>query len=178
MLEKRLSQHTTNSIQEYDTAFSCRLSFSTDNTVRIFPIKPKFLENEWQYSFVKCRVVSEVFFVLFTCDKKTTNTTMSEINIDISKLPEDVREKLAELDLELSEGKLKIFKNWSIGIWFFLVQLSCLLLTSMNRGYSYYGPRHFLYFNWLINFYVHVNIPKTLIVRRTFRYKTTIEKIM
>lgn len=26
-------------------------------------------------------------------------------NIDISKLPEDVREKLAELDLELSEGK-------------------------------------------------------------------------
>lgn len=30
--------------------------------------------------------------------------TMAEYNIDISKLPEDVREKLAELDLELSEG--------------------------------------------------------------------------
>lgn len=30
---------------------------------------------------------------------------MAEFNIDISKLPEDVREKLAELDLELSEGK-------------------------------------------------------------------------
>lgn len=30
---------------------------------------------------------------------------MDESNIDISKLPEDVREKLAELDLELSEGK-------------------------------------------------------------------------
>lgn len=30
---------------------------------------------------------------------------MSDINIDISQLPEDVREKLAELDLELSEGK-------------------------------------------------------------------------
>lgn len=30
---------------------------------------------------------------------------MSEFNIDISKLPEDVREKLAELDLELSEGR-------------------------------------------------------------------------
>lgn len=27
------------------------------------------------------------------------------INIDIGKLPEDVREQLAELDLELSEGK-------------------------------------------------------------------------
>lgn len=29
---------------------------------------------------------------------------MTDINIDVSKLPEDVREKLAELDLELSEG--------------------------------------------------------------------------
>jgi hypothetical protein len=33
---------------------------------------------------------------------------MAEFNIDISKLPEDVRDKLAELDLELSEGKLGI----------------------------------------------------------------------
>jgi len=30
---------------------------------------------------------------------------MAEYNIDIGKLPEDVREKLAELDLELSEGE-------------------------------------------------------------------------
>lgn len=30
---------------------------------------------------------------------------MAELDIDWSKLPEDVREKLAELDLELSEGK-------------------------------------------------------------------------
>ncbi|XP_025836826.1 uncharacterized protein LOC112906611 [Agrilus planipennis] len=30
---------------------------------------------------------------------------MADLDIDISKLPEDVREKLAELDLELSEGK-------------------------------------------------------------------------
>lgn len=30
---------------------------------------------------------------------------MSDINIDVSQLPDDVREKLAELDLELSEGK-------------------------------------------------------------------------
>ncbi|EFA01215.1 hypothetical protein TcasGA2_TC010542 [Tribolium castaneum] len=28
---------------------------------------------------------------------------MGDLNVDISKLPEDVREKLAELDLELSE---------------------------------------------------------------------------
>ncbi|XP_034938895.1 disco-interacting protein 2 isoform X10 [Chelonus insularis] len=31
---------------------------------------------------------------------------MAEFNIDINKLPEDVREKLAELDLELSEGDI------------------------------------------------------------------------
>lgn len=35
--------------------------------------------------------------------------TMAEFNIDISKLPEDVRDKLAELDLELSEGKQSSF---------------------------------------------------------------------
>nr|CAD7439016.1 unnamed protein product [Timema bartmani] len=31
---------------------------------------------------------------------------MAEFNIDVSKLPEDVRDKLAELDLELSEGDI------------------------------------------------------------------------
>lgn len=30
---------------------------------------------------------------------------MGDINIDPSLLPEDIREKLAELELELSEGK-------------------------------------------------------------------------
>lgn len=30
---------------------------------------------------------------------------MAELNVDVSRLPEDVREKLAELELELSEGK-------------------------------------------------------------------------
>ena len=33
------------------------------------------------------------------------STTMSELNVDLGKLPEDVREKLAELDLELNEGE-------------------------------------------------------------------------
>lgn len=32
--------------------------------------------------------------------------TMADFSVDVSKLPEDVRDKLAELDLELSEGKL------------------------------------------------------------------------
>jgi hypothetical protein len=31
---------------------------------------------------------------------------MGDLNVDVSKLPEDVREKLAELDLELSEGDI------------------------------------------------------------------------
>ena len=31
---------------------------------------------------------------------------MSEFGMDLSKLPPDVREKLAELDLELSEGEI------------------------------------------------------------------------
>lgn len=34
---------------------------------------------------------------------------MAEFNIDIGKLPEDVQEKLAELDFELSEGKTPFY---------------------------------------------------------------------
>lgn len=30
---------------------------------------------------------------------------MADLSIDISRLPEEVREKLAELELELSEGE-------------------------------------------------------------------------
>lgn len=29
----------------------------------------------------------------------------SELNIDLTQLPQDIRDKLAELELELSEGK-------------------------------------------------------------------------
>lgn len=32
-------------------------------------------------------------------------TAMAEPSVDVTRLPEDVREKLAELELELSEGK-------------------------------------------------------------------------
>jgi translation elongation factor EF-1beta len=34
---------------------------------------------------------------------------MADKNLDMSKLPQDVRAKLAELDLELSEGKMVAF---------------------------------------------------------------------
>lgn len=30
---------------------------------------------------------------------------MADLSVDISKLPDEIRDKLAELDLELSEGK-------------------------------------------------------------------------
>lgn len=30
---------------------------------------------------------------------------MADLSVDVSKLPDDIRDKLAELDLELSEGK-------------------------------------------------------------------------
>lgn len=39
---------------------------------------------------------------------------MADYKIDISQLPEDVREKLAELDLELSEGNYLIYSNISL----------------------------------------------------------------
>lgn len=39
---------------------------------------------------------------------------MADVNIDLSKLPEDIRDKLAELDLELSEGMLKIIFDISL----------------------------------------------------------------
>ena len=34
---------------------------------------------------------------------------MAELNLDVSKLPLEIRAKLAELDLELSEGKASFF---------------------------------------------------------------------
>ena len=37
--------------------------------------------------------------------------TMADQGIDVSKLPLEVRAKLAELDLELSEGKAPL-QNW------------------------------------------------------------------
>jgi hypothetical protein len=34
-----------------------------------------------------------------------TDKMAAEITIDVTKLPQDIRDKLAELELELSEGK-------------------------------------------------------------------------
>lgn len=38
---------------------------------------------------------------------------MADLSVDILKLPEDVRDKLAELDLELSEGKNAVSLRYS-----------------------------------------------------------------
>jgi len=43
---------------------------------------------------------------------------MAELNVDVTRLPEDVREKLAELELELSEGKYKYKYTGSPYKWF------------------------------------------------------------
>lgn len=48
---------------------------------------------------------------------------MTEINVDVSMLPEDIREKLAELDLELSEGE----PTTRVGY-------NCILLDTMLDG--------------------------------------------
>jgi len=37
-----------------------------------------------------------------------TTIAMAEYNVDVTRLPEEVREKLAELELELSEGKYSV----------------------------------------------------------------------
>lgn len=39
---------------------------------------------------------------------------MAELNVDLTRLPDDVREKLAELELELSEGKYPYFTAFTL----------------------------------------------------------------
>lgn len=62
---------------------------------------------------------------------------MGDINIDVSKLPDDVREKLAELELELSEGKQTDVEmnsyNESIKPFTRYLNLSTLLFDEINR---------------------------------------------
>ena len=43
---------------------------------------------------------------------------MADLNIDQYKLPSDIREKLAELDLELSEGRKHVYFVWEISSLF------------------------------------------------------------
>ncbi|OAD60031.1 hypothetical protein WN48_06193 [Eufriesea mexicana] len=57
-------------------------------------------------------------------DLGTDGLVMAEFNIDIGKLPEDVREKLAELDLELSEGTYNVISG---------TVSSCSNVTSTGR---------------------------------------------
>lgn len=54
---------------------------------------------------------------------------MAECNIDISTLPEDVRDKLAELDLELSEGKQAVWRRSTIDFVF----VWCITATDHSR---------------------------------------------
>ena len=47
----------------------------------------------------------DTFFWSCVCLYREIHTIMADLNIDVSKLPTDIREKLAELELELSEGE-------------------------------------------------------------------------
>lgn len=38
---------------------------------------------------------------------------MADLSVDVSKLPDEIRDKLAELDLELSEGKNAVSLRYS-----------------------------------------------------------------
>lgn len=69
--------------------FNRRMSFSSN--VRCSIVKmPLF-----SWSIINRNYCSSAFIV----------STMADFKVDMSRLPEDVREKLAELDLELSEGE-------------------------------------------------------------------------
>lgn len=53
---------------------------------------------------------------------------MGDFGVDMSKLPQDVREKLAELELELSEGK----KPW---VYFIVYIIQVVATLPSNRDW-------------------------------------------
>lgn len=59
-------------------------------------------------------MVSWIVIVNFICFVwKKCFAMMADLSVDILKLPEDIRDKLAELDLELSEGKNAVSLRYS-----------------------------------------------------------------
>lgn len=58
---------------------------------------------------------------------------MSDLNVDISQLPQDVRDKLAELDLELSEGERRgAVLSWLV----FTLCCGCVATEAYGCGYG------------------------------------------
>lgn len=45
-------------------------------------------------------------------DKRSKNSSSAELSMDVSQLPQDIRDKLAELELELSEGRKIFYDNF------------------------------------------------------------------
>lgn len=52
---------------------------------------------------------------------------MADRGVDLSALPKEVRDQLAELDLELSEGKLAGTRLWGSGVCEGLLEPSSVL---------------------------------------------------
>lgn len=73
---------------------------------------------------------------------------MSDLMVDMSSLSEEIREKLAELDLELSEGESDISNNRQINVMFKLInweqtvvrECVYLMMTVMTTGISFTLP--------------------------------------
>lgn len=49
---------------------------------------------------------------------------MADLSVDISKLPDEIRDKLAELELELSEGKSKNTKCLILANRYFIYKIN------------------------------------------------------
>ena len=58
---------------------------------------------------------------------------MSDLNVDLSLLPQDIKDKLAELDLELSEGRRSkdYFMHFVYNLMCYLLLFKSLLLFKL-----------------------------------------------
>lgn len=65
-----------------------------------------------------CRTVPAVIRDIANIPQAAVLPTMADRGVDLSALPKEVRDQLAELDLELSEGKVSHsgFNSWSCGV--------------------------------------------------------------
>lgn len=69
----------------------------------------------WFYLVASCWTVPAVIRDIANIPQAAVLPTMADRGVDLSALPKEVRDQLAELDLELSEGKLYGFNSSSRG---------------------------------------------------------------
>lgn len=69
----------------------------------------------WFHDVASCWTVAAVIPDIRSIPQPAVLPTMADRGVDLSALPKEVRDQLAELDLELSEGKLWGFNSRSYG---------------------------------------------------------------